>query len=97
MRVGAYICFALALACAGIWVAHGQHMATLTQKLVTKEVVDPEFGDTELVKEWVDTFEIGLDIAGPAAGGLVFLGFGLLFVNRRKNRVAGSTAETPEN
>jgi len=68
-------------------------MATLTQKLVSKEVVD-DFGDKEVVKEWEDTFEIGLDIAGPAGGGLVFLGFGLLLVNRRRNRSARPEDET---
>lgn len=84
MRAGAYLCFALALAMAGVWVAHGQHMATLTEKLVEKEVVDEEFGDTEIVKVWEETFEIGLDIAGPGFGGFVALGVGLLFVNRRR-------------
>ena len=95
MRLGAYICFLLAIVCAGVWVAHGQHMATLTEKLVSKEVED-EFGDKEVVKEWEETFEIGLDIAGPTGGGLIFLGFGLLLVNRRRNRAPAPEGETGE-
>jgi len=84
MRAGAVICFLLALVTMGVWVAHGQHMATLKEKLVEREVVD-DFGDKEIVEEWVETFEIGLDITGPVAGGLVALGFGLLLVNRRRS------------
>jgi hypothetical protein len=89
MRAAAVICFVLALVAMGVWVAHGQHLATLTEKLVEREVKD-EFGE-EIVEEWVDTFEVGLDITGPVAGGLVALGFGLLLVNRRRSRRGAPT------
>ena len=56
----------------GLWVAHGQHTATLTEKLVKTKVVD-DMGDEEIVEKWVPTLEIGLDYIGPAAAFLVLL------------------------
>ncbi|MEZ4432049.1 MAG: hypothetical protein R3F65_06505 [bacterium] len=48
-----------------------------------------DFGDPKPGKEWQKTFELGIvDGAGPAAGGLVFIGAVLFFLDRRKRRRA---------
>lgn len=48
-----------------------------------------DFGDAKPGKEWQETFELGLvDGAGPAAGGLLFVGAVLFFVDRRKRKAA---------
>lgn len=46
-------------------------------------------GDPVPGKEWQEGFELGIvDGAGPAAGGLVFLGAVLFFLDRRKRKAA---------
>ncbi|MCA9542428.1 MAG: hypothetical protein KC620_26205 [Myxococcales bacterium] len=91
MRAAALVCFLLALAVGGVWFAHGQHLGTLTEKLVQTKTTD-DFGDEVIKDEWQPTFEIGLDIAGPAAGGLIGLAGLLLFLDRRKRKAAGGGA-----
>ena len=81
----ALLAFVLALAIVGVWVSHGMHMATLTERLVEKTVID-DFGDEEIVQDWVPTFELGLDIAIPAGGGLFGLAGLLIFLDRRARR-----------
>lgn len=83
MRLAAILCFFLALGVGGVWIAHGRHMATLTEKPVEETTTD-EFGDPVKSIRWEKTFELGLDFAGPGAGGLVGLGALLLFLGRRK-------------
>ena len=53
-----------------LWFPHGQHTATLTEKLVKTKVVD-DMGDEEIVEKWVPTLEIGLDYIAPTAGLLI--------------------------
>ena len=60
------------LALAGVWYAHGMHLATMNGKIVEVTIVD-EFEDEEIEEKWVPAFEIGLDYAGPAAGFLALL------------------------
>ena len=87
MKALAGLAFIAALGVVGVWFAHGQHMGTLTKKLVETKVVD-DFGDEEIKREWVETFELGLDFAGPGAGGLIGLAGLLLFLDRKKKKAA---------
>ena len=82
-RIGAIICLLGALAVGGIWVSHGMLLATLTERMVEKTVVD-DFGDEEVVQEWEPTFEVGLDLAIPIGGGLLAVAGVLLFLERRE-------------
>ncbi|MGK0358924.1 MAG: hypothetical protein ACI9U2_001218 [Bradymonadia bacterium] len=85
MKGAAALLVVIALSAVGVWFAHGQHMATLDKELVTTTVTD-DFGDEVKKNEWKDTFKIGLDIAGPVAGGSLGLAGLLLFINRRKRK-----------
>lgn len=89
MKAAAALLVVVALAAGGVWLAHGRHMGTLTQELVETKVTD-EFGDEVTKREWKDTFKLGLDIAGPAAGGSIGLAGLLLFLNRRKQKKAAA-------
>ena len=85
VRVAAVVCLLGVVALAGVWIAHGTHLATRTQIPVEKTFID-DFGDEETVIEWKPAFELGLDYGGPAAGALLGLGGVLLFVERRRRR-----------
>lgn len=85
MKAAAALLVVIALSAVGVWFAHGQRMATQDKILVTTTVTD-EFGDEVKKNEWQDAFKIGLDIAGPVAGGSLGLAGLLLFMNRRKRR-----------
>ena len=86
--MGALGALLAALIVGGVWVSHGMHMATLTEKMVEKKVMD-DFGDEEDIQEWVPTFELGLDIAIPVSGGLLGLAGLLFFLDRRKKPTGG--------
>ena len=72
-----------ALIVGGVWVSHGMLLATLTERMVEKTIVD-DFGDEEVVQEWEPTFEMGLDLAVPIGGGLLAMAGVLLFLDRRE-------------
>jgi hypothetical protein len=91
MRIAALVCLLLALGAGGVWYKSGKHLATLTKKPV-EIVKKDDFGDEVKEIQWEDTFEPGLDICGPAGGGLVGLAAVLLFVDRRKRRARGAAA-----
>ena len=77
-----FACFILTLATIGLWFSKGMHLATPQQIEQVTETID-EFGDKESTSTWVanpDKLDIGLDIAGPAAG--VFFGLGCLLIWR---------------
>ena len=84
MRAIAALCIVASLGVAGLWVAHGTHMGTRTEIPHEEKVID-DFGDEEIKIVWKDGFELGLDFAGPGAGGLLVAGFGLLFWARRRS------------
>lgn len=87
MKWAAVLCFVLALAAGGVWLAQGRELVTRTEKLVVEKVKD-EFGDEVEKKRWEKHFAVGLELVGPAGGGLVLLGGVLLFVARRRAKKA---------
>ncbi len=82
-RIGSIVCLLGALIVGGVWVSHGMLLATLTERMVEKTIVD-DFGDEEVVQEWEPTFEMGLDLAVPIGGGLLAMAGVLLFLDRRE-------------
>lgn len=87
MKAAAGFFFVVALGVLGVWLAQGTNFATVNQELIETEVTD-DFGDKVVKREWKDTFKLGLDIAGPAAGGCIGLAGLLIFLNRRKQKQA---------
>ena len=82
----------LALLVGGLWVSHGADLATREKEAVKVKSVD-DFGDEVETVEWkeptgfpVTGFHVGLDLAGPAAGGLVFVGGILFVIGRRRSQ-----------
>lgn len=82
MKAVGVLCLLGALALGGVWVAHGTHLATLTEKPVEVTTED-EFGDQVTTTKWEPTFEIGLDYAGPGMGVLGLAGIVLLWRSRK--------------
>jgi len=63
-------------------------LATLTERAVTTVSID-DFGDQKETVTWEKTLEVGLDVAVPAVGGMLLLGFGLLAPTEpRRSRLA---------
>ena len=83
MRALAALCIVGALGVGGLWAAQGMHMGTRTEIPHEEKVVD-DFGDEETKIVWKKGFELGLDFAGPGAGGLLFAGIGLFWWSRRR-------------
>ena len=79
MKILATGSFFLALALVGLWVAHGMHLATLTEKPVETTSVD-DFGDTVVTTTWQETLEVGLDVAIPGVIGFLLEGIGLFLL-----------------
>ena len=89
-KIAALICFVLALAVVGLWVQKGMHLAT-PEKIQVVKVVEDEDGDEETIKTWKDNpdpLDIGLDYAGPGAGGLAFVGCILFYLGYKKDQEA---------
>ena len=86
MKPLAFILILNGLGIGALWVAHGADLAT-------REKVVDDFGDEVETIEWkkptdypVTGFHIGFDYAAPAVGGLIGLGIGLLFLERRRKK-----------
>lgn len=89
MKAAATLLVVIALGALGVWIAQGTNFATVNQELIETKKTD-EFGDEVIHREWKDTFKLGIDIAGPAAGGSLGLAGLLLFLNRRKQKKAAA-------
>lgn len=87
MRPAVHICIGLAIGLAITWVSCGATLATRTERPVEHSVTD-EFGETVTQVEWKPTFQLGLDLAGPAMAGLVGLAGVLMIRERRRVRRA---------
>lgn len=87
MKAAAGLLFVVALGVLGVWVAHGTKFATQNQERIVTKTTD-EFGDEVETISWKDNFKLGIDMAGPAAGGCIGLAGLLLFLNRRKQKKA---------
>ena len=90
MKPVAFALILAGLAVAGLWVAHGADLATCEKVAVTTVTTD-DFGDEVETVEWkkptdypVTGFHIGFDYAAPAIAGLIGIGIGLLFLERRR-------------
>jgi len=75
----------------GLWISHGADIATREKVPVTTVTTD-DFGDEVETIEWIKPtdypitgFHIGFDYAAPAIAGLIGIGIGLLFLERRRN------------
>ena len=88
MRLLSILTLVLAGGLIALWDVQGTHLATLTEAPARTTSVDA-FGDEVEAISWEDTFEIGLDVAVPDAGGLglLALGFFLSATTSRKKRV----------
>ncbi len=84
-RTLALLSFVVALTIAGIWIAHGSQTLTKDKIQVVVKTKNPDFGTEEEHVEWKDGFRLGLDIAGPSAGGAIVLGVVSLFMLRRQS------------
>lgn len=92
MKFGGAALILISLAIGGLWLSHGGDLGTREQVPVTVKSID-DFGDeTETVK-WeaptgypVTGFHVGLDYAGPVGGLFFAAGFGLVILNRRRER-----------
>lgn len=93
MKTIAAVALVAALAVVGTWFLHGSHLGTLTEKPIETASVDA-FGDTVTTTTWVPAFEIGLDVAIPAAVGFALIGGTLIAAGaeRRRLRLAGLAA-----
>ncbi|MCA9543108.1 MAG: hypothetical protein KC613_01925 [Myxococcales bacterium] len=96
MRAAGLVLILLSLGVAGLWYSHGAYLATQEKVPVEKKTVD-DFGDEVVTIEWkkaegypLTGFHVGLDRAGPAAGGLTLLGGLLIFLGRRKAKKAAA-------
>ncbi len=86
MKPAVHICVGLAVGLLITWLSCGATLATRTERPREHTATD-EFGDTVTVVEWVPTFELGLDFAGPGMAGLLGLA-ALLFWRERRTRRA---------
>ena len=92
MKPLAFLLILTGLGIGGLWVSHGADLAT-REKVAVKSMSVDDFGDEVETIEWkkptdypVTGFHIGLDYAAPAVGGLIGLGIGLLFLERRRKK-----------
>ncbi len=90
MKPLAFILILNGLGIGALWVAHGADLAT-REKVAVKTVSVDDFGDEVETIEWkkptdypVTGFHIGFDYAAPAIAGLIGIGIGLLFLERRR-------------
>ncbi len=95
MKTVAIICFVLALAVVGKFAmdcsAAGQLLMATRLEIPVEVVETDAFGDEVKTTRWEDGLQLGLmDGAGPATGGLVFVGVGLLWLDRRRRRAAAA-------
>ena len=86
------ILIVLAFLVGGLWVSHGADLATREKEAVKVKTVD-DFGDEVESIVWkvptnfpITGFHVGLDLAGPAGGGLFLVGGILFMVGRRRSR-----------
>lgn len=84
------VCLVLSLLVVGVWAVGGMHLATRTRVPVEVQSTD-DFGDTVTNVEWRPTFELGLELTVPAAGGLFGIG-ALALVRGRRRRLQNSSS-----
>lgn len=92
MKPLAFILILNGLGIGALWVAHGADLATREKVAVTTVTTD-DFGDEVETVEWkkptdypITGFHIGFDYAAPAIAGLIGIGIGLLFLERRRSK-----------
>ena len=92
MKPIAFILILTGLGVGGLWFAHGADLATREKVAVTTVTTD-DFGDEVETVEWkkptdypITGFHIGFDYAAPAIAGLIGIGIGLLFLERRRSK-----------
>ena len=92
MKPIALILILAGLGIGGLWFAHGADLATREKVAVTTVTTD-DFGDEVETVEWkkptdypITGFHIGFDYAAPAIAGLIGIGIGLLFLERRRSK-----------
>ena len=92
MKPVAFMMILAGLGVAGLWVSHGMDLATREKVAITTVTTD-DFGDEVETVEWkkptdypITGFHIGFDYAAPAIAGLIGLGIGLLFLDKRRER-----------
>ncbi|KXK57279.1 MAG: hypothetical protein IPM61_04685 [Chlorobi bacterium] len=78
----AYVMILVAVGIGIYWYSSGANIYTLTS--VPVEVKDELFGTTET--HWEETYRPGLDVLGPAMGGLILIASVLLWLARRDGR-----------
>ncbi|MFZ4577323.1 MAG: hypothetical protein ACOYOB_02915 [Myxococcota bacterium] len=87
-KVFAALFLVAALGIVGYWLATGAHPYTQHKVAVQVAFEDPVTGEKTTREEWRDQYQLGgMDRALPTAGVLTVLALGLLWWNRKANKV----------